>query len=359
MILNQNNKKIYIIAEIGVNHNGKLSVAKKLIDKAKFSGADAVKFQIFNTKNLVTPKADLAPYQKKNIKKNTNQYKMLKKLELKYKEFEKLKNYCDKKKIDFLNSVFDEESFEFNKKKLKSKLVKIASGELNNIFLLRKINIFNEKVILSTGMSNYQSIIESLNYLSKRKVFEFKNKKIKIVNKKIFKILKKNLFLMHCVTDYPVQDRYANLKCIDNMIKDFQLNIGYSDHTNGILAPLIAAVKGVNIIEKHFTLNKNSYGPDHKASLEPNEFLNMVKMIRKFELMNGDGIKKLQKCEKANFKIARKSLVAKNFIKKNEKFTYKNVTVKRPANGLNPILFRKILNKKSKKKYLPNEIIKI
>ena len=164
---------------------------------------------------------------------------------------------------------------------------------------------------------------------------------------------------MHCVTDYPVQDRYANLKCIDNMIKDFQLNIGYSDHTSGILAPLIAVSKGAKIIEKHFTLNKNSYGPDHKASLEPDEFLNMVKMIRKFELMNGDGIKKLQKCEKANFKIARKSLVAKNFIKKNEKFTYKNVTVKRPANGLNPILFRKILNKKSKKKYLPNEIIKI
>ena len=186
-----------------------------------------------------------------------------------------------------------------------------------------------------------------------------KNEKIIIRNREIFKNLKKNLCVMHCVTDYPVQDRYANLKGIDNMIKDFQLNIGYSDHTSGILAPLIAVSKGAKIIEQHFTLNNNSYGPDHKASLEPDEFLNMVKMIRKFELMNGDGIKKLQKWEKANFKIARKSLVAKNFIKKNEKFTYKNVTVKRPANGINPILFSKILNKKSKKKYLPNETIKI
>ena len=164
---------------------------------------------------------------------------------------------------------------------------------------------------------------------------------------------------MHCITDYPVQDNYANLKCIDNMIKDFQLNIGYSDHTKGILAPVIAVSKGAKIIEKHFTLNKDSNGPDHKASLEPNEFLNMVKMIRKFEIMNGDGIKKLQQCEKANLKIARKSLVAKNLIEKNEKFKFKNVTVKRPANGLDPFIFSKILNKKSKKKYQPNEIIKI
>jgi sialic acid synthase SpsE len=230
---------------------------------------------------------------------------------------------------------------------------------LNNIFLLKKINILKEKVILSTGMSNYQEITTSLNYLSKKNVFKFNNKKIKVINKQFLKILKKNLFLMHCVTDYPVKDKFANLKCIDNMIKDFQLKVGYSDHTEGIFAPLIAVSKGAKIIEKHFTLNKKSNGPDHKASLEPKEFMEMIKMIRKFELMNGDGIKKLQKSEQDNHKIARKSLVAKNFIKKNEKFTFKNVTAKRPAKGLNPFLFKKILNKKSKKEYQPNEIIKI
>tara|TARA_B100000902_G_C27312755_1_gene919393 strand:+ start:2773 stop:3852 length:1080 start_codon:yes stop_codon:yes gene_type:complete len=359
MTLNLTNNKIYVIAEIGVNHNGKFSIAKKLVDEAVKCGADAVKFQIFNTNNLVTKKADLAPYQKKNLNKDLSQYKMLKKLELKSEEFEKLKHYCKKKRIDFLNSIFDEKSFEFNKKVLKSKLIKIASGELNNIFLLKKINILKEKVILSTGMSNYQEITTSLNYLSKKNVFKFKNKKIKVINKQFLKILKKNLFLMHCVTDYPVKDKFANLKCIDNMIKDFQLKVGYSDHTKGIFAPLIAVSKGAKIIEKHFTLNKKSNGPDHKASLEPKEFMEMIKMIRKFELMNGDGIKKLQKCEQDNLKIARKSLVAKNFIKKNEKFTFKNVTAKRPAKGLNPFLFKKILNKKSKKEYQPNEIIKI
>tara|TARA_B100000989_G_scaffold91021_2_gene65895 strand:+ start:3708 stop:4790 length:1083 start_codon:yes stop_codon:yes gene_type:complete len=351
--------KIYIIAEIGVNHNGKLSLAKQLIDEAIQSGADAVKFQIFKTNNLVTKTAKLALYQKKNIKNIKNQFQMLRKLELKLKDFENLKNYCKKKKIDFINSVFDEESFEFNKKILKSKIIKIASGEIDNIFLLRKLNIKKEKIILSTGMSTYKDIVNSLNYLCKKKVFNFKNNKIKIINKRLFQILKKNLVLMHCVTDYPVKDEFANLSCIDKMIKDFKLNIGYSDHTIGNIAPLIAASKGAKVIEKHFTLNKKFNGPDHKSSLEPIELLQMVKSIRKFELLNGNGIKKLEKCEISNIKIAKKSLVAKTLINKNEKFSFDNVTVKRPASGLSPLVFEKILNKKSRKKYLPDEIIKI
>ena len=208
-------------------------------------------------------------------------------------------------------------------------------------------------------MSTYKDIINSLNYLCKKKVFVYKNNKIKIINKKLFQILKKNLVLMHCVTDYPVKDQYANLDCIEKMIRDFKLNIGYSDHTKSDIAPLIAVSKGAIVVEKHFTLNKKFSGPDHKSSLQPGELLQMVKSIRRFELLNGNGIKKLEKCEKSNMMIAKKSLVAKTLIKKNDKFSLDNVTAKRPASGLSPLMFKKILNKKSKKQYLPDEIIKI
>ncbi len=351
--------RIYIIAEIGVNHNGKLSIAKQLIDKAVSCGVDAVKFQLFKTNSLVTKTARLAPYQKKNIKSTENQFQMLSKLELRLKDFKNIKIYCKKKKIDFINSVFDEESLEFNKKILKSKIIKIASGEIDNIFLLQRLNIKKDKIILSTGMSTYKDIINSLNYLCKKKVFVYKNNKIKIINKKLFQILKKNLVLMHCVTDYPVKDQYANLDCIEKMIRDFKLNIGYSDHTKSDIAPLIAVSKGAIVVEKHFTLNKKFSGPDHKSSLQPGELLQMVKSIRRFELLNGNGIKKLEKCEKSNMMIAKKSLVAKTLIKKNDKFSLDNVTAKRPASGLSPLMFKKILNKKSKKQYLPDEIIKI
>jgi|TARA_B100001971_G_scaffold97559_1_gene90166 sialic acid synthase SpsE len=359
MTLNIKNNKVYLIAEIGVNHNGILSLAKKLIKYAKKCGADAVKFQNFKAEKLVIRNAKKAPYQIKNTNNTETQYKMLKKLELKEKDYFLLKKYAQKLKIEFISSVFDEESIDFLNKKLKSKIIKIPSGEITNYLILKKLNVFKYKVLLSTGMSNYIDIIKAINIISKNKVYELRKGKVFITNKKIYKKLRKNLYLLHAVTDYPLKDKYANLNCIGQFIKDFKLVTGYSDHTSGILASLISVAKGAKIIEKHFTLNKNMKGPDHSASLNPNEFEKMAESLRKFEIMCGSGKKKLQKCELENVKISRKSIVAKVLIKKNQKFTYKNLTTKRPGTGLNPFLIEKLINKTSKKRYFPDEQIKI
>ena len=196
-------------------------------------------------------------------------------------------------------------------------------------------------------MSNYSEIIEAINTIAKKKVYKLINNKPKIVNYSTYKKIKKKICILHCVTDYPVDDQYANLNCINNMIKDFNLYIGYSDHTLGIIASVIASN------------NKKMIGPDHLASLEPKEFKNMVKKIRQVELMQGDGIKKIQKCEIRNAKVARKSVVAKIPIKKNDKFTFDNLTLKRPGTGLNPFMIYKLINKKSKKNYKTDDLIKL
>ena len=195
--------------------------------------------------------------------------------------------------------------------------------------------------------------------LTMKNVYKLYNGKIKIIDKKYYKKSKKKICIMHCITDYPVKSNYANLKCIENINKDFNLTTGYSDHTLGILAPIIAVSKGAKVIEKHFTLNKKMKGPDHIASLEPEEFAKMVSNIREFQLMNGSGKKELQKCEIINARVARKSVVAKFIINKNEKFTLKNLTLKRPGTGLNPFMLKKIINKKSKKKFYPDQQITI
>ena len=349
--------KIYVIAEIGVNHNGKISLAKKLIKAAKKAGADAVKFQNFSADNLSTQNAKKAPYQIKNTKNNESQYLMLKGLELKQQDYFKLKKFSKRFKIDFISSVFDTESIYFLLKKLKIKKIKIPSGELTNFLILKELNLKNCQILMSTGMSNIKEIISAINIISKSKIYKFKKNKVKVVNHKMLKKIKKKLTVLHCVTDYPVADKYANLKCIENLSKQLRINIGYSDHTKGIIAPLIAVSKGARVIEKHFTLNKKMKGPDHTASLEPREFKEMVKSLRDFELMCGDGEKKIQKCELKNINIARKSIVAKSLIKKNEKFTYQNLTAKRPGNGLNPMIIKNLINKKSKKTFYPDEQI--
>ena len=220
------------------------------------------------------------------------------------------------------------------------------------------LKLYNYKILISTGMSNYQEIVNAINTIAKKEIYKLKNLKIIITNKKYYKKLKKIICIMHCVTDYPVSKNQANLQCINNIKKDFKLVTGYSDHTLGILASTIAVTKGATVIEKHFTLNKKMKGPDHLASLEPKEFSKMVENIRDCELMNGDGKKKLQQCEIRNSKVARKSIVAKTAIDKNEIFTLKNLTVKRPGIGLNPFMIKKFINKKSKKKYYPDQIIK-
>ena len=358
MTLNFSNKKTYIIAEAGVNHNGRINLAKKLIFEAKKAGADAVKFQTFDTGSVVTRSAVQAPYQTKNMKKKEKQFDMLKRYELKNEDYFLLKNYCKKIKIDFISSVFDEQGVDFLLNNIGSKVIKLPSGEINNYLILNKLKLSNYKILISTGMSNYQDIINAINTIAKKEIYKLKNLKPIIKNKKYFKKIKKNICIMHCVTDYPVRKKEANLKCIDNIKKDFKLVTGYSDHTLGVLAPTIAVTKGATVIEKHFTLNKKMKGPDHLASLEPKEFLKMVKNIREYELMNGDGKKKLQQCEIHNSKVARKSVVAKIIINKNEIFTLKNLTVKRPGIGLNPFMIEKLINKKSKKKYYPDQIIK-
>ena len=347
--------RVYIIAEAGVNHNGNLDTAKKLVLAAKKSGADAIKFQNFVTKELVTKNAKKAPYQIKNTKNKDNQFTMLKKLELKLNDYLDLKNFCKKIKIDFLTSVFDVESLNFVEKNLKPKVLKIPSGELTNFFLLDKINLKNYSIILSTGMSNINEIKKAINRITKKKIYNLKNNFYKSKN---IKNLMNKISIMHCVTDYPLKNRYANLECINSMKKKLGFNIDYSDHTTGILAPLIAASKGSRIIEKHFTLNKKMKGPDHLASLDPRQFKQMVHLIREFEVLNGSDEKTLFKCERQNKFIARKSIVAKKYIQRGEKFTYENITAKRPGNGLCPSLIDKIIYKKSKKNYYPDQKIK-
>ena len=280
MTLNFSNNKTYIIAEIGVNHNGKIGLAKKLIKEAKKSGADAVKFQSFKTSAVVTKFANQAPYQKKNLKIKEKQFDMLKRYELKNEDYYILNNECKKLKIDFISSVFDEDSVDFIKNKIKSKIFKLPSGEINNYLILRKLKLTNYKILISTGMSNYKEIAQSINTIGKEKIFKIIGDKVKIVNKKLFKKVKKQVCVMHCVTDYPVVKTQANLKCIDSIKKDFDLSVGYSDHTLGIIAPIIAVSKGACVIEKHFTLDTKMKGPDHLASLEPKEFKPNCKEFR-------------------------------------------------------------------------------
>ncbi len=357
MILKNN---IYIIAEVGVNHNGDLKLAKKLIIAAKKVGANAVKFQNFSADKLATRNSKKASYQKKNTKKKETQHQMLKKLELRIENYYELKKLCEKINIEFISSVFDEESIDFLSSKLKIKFIKVPSGEITNYPLLRKLQKIKSQIILSTGMANLKEIVNTLNIIGRNKIYKFVNKKKVIIkNRKLHKKLKKKIYILHCVTDYPVENKYANLSAIENLKDNLELNVGYSDHTSGILAPLIAASKGAKIIEKHFTLSKNMSGPDHKASLEPIEFKKMVEYLRIFEVMNGDGQIKIQKCELKNINIARKSIVAKKFIKKNEKFSYLNLTTKRPGNGLSPMRISSLINRRAKNNFKPDELIKL
>ncbi len=349
--------KIYVIAEAGVNHNGKLKLAKKLIKNAKKAGADAIKFQIFKAEKLATLNSKKASYQIKNTGKNDGQFDMLKKLELAKEDYFILKKYAKKNKIDFLTSVFDYSDYMFLRDKLKEKIVKIPSGEINNIRLLKEINFKKCFIIISTGMSTMREIIECLNIIAKKEIIKIVNNKIKIVNFKLHKIMSKKICIMHCVTDYPVLENYANMNALDEIAKLGFIN-GYSDHTIGSLSSVISIAKGAKIIEKHFTLNKNMKGPDHKASMNPKEFKKFTKIIEKTLINLGNGKKVPQKCEIKNMKIARKSIVASKKINKGERFTKENIAVKRPAGGLSPMLYFKILGKKSKRKFKVDSLLK-
>ncbi|MEM0486371.1 MAG: N-acetylneuraminate synthase [Thermoplasmata archaeon] len=332
--------RTFIIAEAGVNHNGSLEMAKKLVDVAFESGADAVKFQTFKTENVITQLAPMADYQKKNLGVEKSQFEMVKELEISFEDFEKLKNYCDKKGIMFLSTPFDIESARFLRD-LGLEIFKIPSGEITNYPLLREIGSYGRKVILSTGMANLGEIEDALDVL-----MEFGTKR-------------ENIIVLHCNTEYPTPFEDVNLKAMLTIREAFKVEVGYSDHTIGIEIPIAAVALGARVIEKHFTLDRNLPGPDHKASLEPHELKAMIKAIRNVEKALGDGIKKPSLSEKKNINIARKSIVAKRDIKAGEIFTEENITTKRPRTGMDPMRWKEIIGKVAKRDFKKDEELEI
>ena len=332
--------KTKIIAEIGINHGGSVSRALKHIVAAKNSGADVAKFQLFKTTSLVSRNAKKARYQLNSTKDKQKQFNLLKPLELSIKDFLKIKRFCLKKKIEFMVSIFDESGIE-TIKKLKVSSIKIPSGEINNYPLLKKVSKLKKKIILSTGMSNFKEI----------------DRAIKIFTQNGIK--KKEITVLQCNSSYPTPLVDVNLNILKEYKKRFKVNIGYSDHTKGLDSSLAAVSLGSSVIEKHFTLNKKLKGPDHSSSLNPSEFKKLTYHIRNIERCLGSKIKKITKSEKENYQAVRKSIVACAFIKKGEKFNLKNITTKRPAGGLGPEKWNKIVGKTAKKNFKEDEFIKI
>ena len=331
------NKKIYIIAEAGVNHNGNIDLAKEMIEVAAQSGADAVKFQSFIAEKLVTKSAVKADYQKQSSS-GESQFEMLKKLELNIESHYLLFKHCRKNNIEFLSSPFDLDSIDMLDN-LGMGIFKIPSGEISNVPYLRKIGKLNRKVILSTGMSNLSEIEFALNLLISNGT------------------KKTNISVLHCNTQYPTPFEDVNLRAMLTIQNAFQVVVGYSDHTKGIEVPIAAVALGAQIIEKHFTLDKSMEGPDHKASLDPDELKIMIQAIRNIEKALGSGIKKPSESESENINIARKSIVAITDIKKGDIFSEYNLTVKRPGTGLSPVFWNEIIGKISTKDFPKDSLI--
>lgn len=329
---------IFIIAEAGVNHNGSLKLAKKLIDVAAEAGADAVKFQTFQADKLVSKTAQKAQYQKQTTDAVETQYEMIKRLELDEEAHHELIAYCNTKKILFLSTPFDHESIDLLDK-LGMEIFKIPSGEITNLPYLRRIGSLNKQVILSTGMADLGEIEDTLDVLTTAGT------------------PKENITVLHATTEYPCPIDEVNLYAMQTIARAFDIKTGYSDHTNGIEIPIAAAAIGATVIEKHFTLDKTMEGPDHKASLEPDELIAMVKAIRNIEKALGNGIKKPSPSEIKNMSIARKSIVALRPIQKGEVLSSDNMTVKRPGNGINPMRWDEIIGTIAFKNYTEDETI--
>lgn len=331
---------VFIIAEIGVNHNGDVDLAKKLIDAAVEAGADAVKFQTFITEEVIVPNTSLAEYQKRSYGEVLDQFNMLKKFELSFTDFIELKDYCDKKGITFVSTPFDIKSAKFLRE-LGVEIFKIASGEITNFPLLREIGSYGKRIIMSTGMADLGEIEDAINVLVE------------------YGTARENITLLHCISEYPAPYEEVNLRAIITLKESFKLRVGFSDHTLDIEIPIAAVALGAEVIEKHLTLSKNMVGPDHKASLEPLEFKKMVESIRNVEKAMGSGIKKPSPSEKKNINIVRKFIVAKRTIEKGEIFTEENITVKRCGGGLSPMMWSQVLGKKAPKKFQKDEPIYI
>lgn len=334
-------KKVLIIAEAGVNHNGSIELAKKLIDAAALAGVDYVKFQSFKAENLVSKEAKKAEYQQKNMAdSDDSQFTMLKKLELSPEQHIELIAYCNEKGVKFFSTAFDLESIDFLAS-LKLGLWKIPSGEITNYPYLKQIALKKEPVILSTGMCDMADIDNAIQVLLK------------------FGVTKEQITVLHCNTEYPTPMHDVNLNAMKAIADKFEVNIGYSDHTKGIEVPIAAVALGATVIEKHFTLDKMMEGPDHKASLEPQELIAMTTAIRNIEMALGSEEKKVTASEINNKSVARKSIVASKYIQVGDVLTEANLTVKRPGTGISPMLWENILGTKATKSYQPDELIEL
>ena len=329
---------VLIIAEAGVNHNGNLDLALKMVDEAKRAGADIVKFQTAIPEKVISKYADKAEYQKKTTGNEESQLEMCKRIHLKLSDYDIIKKYCEELGIEFLSTPFDLESIDYLEK-LGIRLWKIPSGEITNLPYLIKIAKTGKPVIMSTGMSELNEVEEAVNVLKENGAGE--------------------ITLLHCTTEYPAPFESVNLRAMNTLREKFGTEVGYSDHTVGFEAAVAAAVLGASVIEKHFTLNHNMEGPDHKASLEPEEFEVMVNNIRLIEKALGDGVKQPAEVEKKNIAIARKSIVAARDIKKGEIFTEDNITVKRPGSGISPMKWFEVLGTEAVRDFGEDELIEL
>jgi N,N'-diacetyllegionaminate synthase len=331
--------KTFIIAEAGVNHNGSLELAKKLVDAAINAGADCIKFQTFKAEKLVSTSALKAEYQTRNsMDKHETQYEMLKKVELSYEDFIILKNYCDDQGIEFLSTSFDLESTDFLATLGVSRW-KIPSGEITNLPYLEKIAQFKQPVILSTGMSEMDDIRNALEVFRRHENYD--------------------VTILHCTSEYPAPINEVNLNAMSSIKTVFNTSVGYSDHTEGIEIPIAAVSLGATIIEKHFTLDRTLDGPDHKASIEPNELKRMIDSIRKVEASLGDGVKRVTESERKNRSVVRKSIVAQRKINKGEILSTDNLSVKRPGNGISPMQWYEVLGSEAIRDFDKDEMIEV
>ena len=336
------NRTVIVIAEAGVNHNGDMKLAKELVWAAASAGADYVKFQSFIAEKNISKKASKARYQKESTEENETQLEMVKKLELSYEQHVEIYKECLKAGIGFLSTPFDTESFELLMK-IDLPILKIASGEVTNLPLLRefgyKYSRLNRKVLLSTGMSSLSEVKEAVAILV--------DSGVKL----------ENLVVLHCTTEYPAPYNEINLRAMTTISEHLGLTVGYSDHSQGIEVPIAAVAMGATVIEKHFTLDRNMKGPDHKASLEPSELRVMIASIRNIERALGDGIKKASISELENIKVARKSIVASKKISKGECFSENNLATKRPGTGISPMEWDNVIGTLADKDYEEDELI--
>lgn len=331
-------RKVCIIAEAGVNHNGDINIAKNMVDVAKKAGVDYIKFQTFVPEKLVSRYAKKAEYQKKTTDVAESQLDMLRKLSLPEDAFVSLKEYCDEVGIGFISTPFDLESIDFLEK-LGMDFWKIPSGEITNLPYLEKIAGTRQKVILSTGMSDIQEIKNSVKVLENNGT--------------------PNIILLHCNTQYPTPFEDVNLSAMNTIAKETGKEVGYSDHTKGIEVPIAAVAMGATVIEKHFTLDKNMVGPDHKASLEPDELKKMVSAIRNIEKAIGSGVKEPTTSEIANKTVVRKSIVAACKIAEGDILSEMNITTKRPGNGISPMKWHEVIGKAAPRDFNEDELIEL